>query len=247
MKLSHTVRRAGTVSALAVAIASGPILASASFAAPHHPSLSATISAHPTAILADGKSTTTISVKLFHGHAARKAAVTLATADVPSGGGSCGTLTATSGATGHNGMFRTTYTSSSVVGFCTVTVTSGTATASVTIDQKDPTLAAALTVYSIAASAKPTHLKANGTSTSTITVTVTNGTSAVPGDAIWIGERALRPGACGTVARGAATTDSNGQVTATYTSSTKAGNCLLRAREASTAAASGAIVIHQGR
>lgn len=245
MRLSHTVRRAGAVTALAVAVASGPALAGASFAAPHK-SLSATISAHPQAILADGKSTTRISVKLFHGHAARKAALTLATADTPSGGGSCGTLKATSGTTGRNGMFRTTYTSSSVVGFCTITATSGSATASVTIDQLDPTLAAASTRYTLTAAAKPAHVKADGTSTSTVTITVLNGSTPVAGDAVVVGERALQPKACGAIVLGAATTDASGRVTATYTSSTSRGNCFLRAQEAATGA-NDVLVIHQGR
>lgn len=244
MTTRHIVRRAAAAGVAAVAIASGPLLASASFAGTHA-KLTAAIRAHPERVLANGTATTHITVKLFHGHIARHAAVALTTADTPSGGGSCGTLTATSGTTGRNGMFRTTYTSSLVVGFCTVTVTSGAATASTTIDQIDPVLAAASTRYSISATVKPRHLKADGKSATTATITVTNGSLPVAGDAIFVGERSLRANACGTIALSSPTTDALGQVTVTYTASTTAGGCFLRAQEAQTGAATGGVVIHQ--
>jgi hypothetical protein len=211
----------------------------------HGHALQLSVRAQGPVVLANGTATSKIIVKAQHGKAARKAAITLTEAATPSAGTSCGNLSASSGTTGRNGTFSVTYTASSTVGFCTITAASGSATGSATVTQIDPTLAAAKTTYTIAASAKPSSLAANGTSTSTITLTVTNGSAAVTGDAVLVSERALKAGACGALAYGAPVTDSSGQDTVTYTSSTSRGNCVLRAFEASTGANSGAIVIHQ--
>ncbi|HLK44440.1 MAG TPA: hypothetical protein VKT18_00565, partial [Acidimicrobiales bacterium] len=209
----------------ALAIAAAPVaLAAPAGAAGHAPKLSVRVAVHPRVLLADGKDTARVLVFLRHGgRADAKATVTLATADTPSGGGSCGTLAATSGTTRRDGVFSTTYTASSAVGFCTITATSGTAAGSVTLDQRDPTLAAAGTQYRVRGTASPTRIAPNGTSTSTITFTVTNGTTPVAGDAIWVSAFSLGHGTCGTVALASPTTGSNGQVTATYTSSTTRG------------------------
>ena len=206
----------------------------------HTHALEVTVHASPTSVLANGTATSKIVVKLRHGKAARNAAVTLTTTATPSSGTSCGTLSATSGTTGKNGRLAVTYTASSTVGFCTITATSGTATGLTTVVQTDPTLVN--THYQITASATPTALKADGTSTSTLTITVTNGATPVANDAVFVSERALHAGACGTIAYGAPTTDATGSATVTYTSSTTAGNCKLRAFEASTGSASGAVV-----
>ena len=231
----------------ALAIAAAPVvLAVPAGAAGHTPRLAVKVAVHPRVLLADGKATARVLVFLRHGgRADAKASVTLTSADTPSGGGSCGTLTATSGTTRRDGVFSTTYTASSVVGFCTITATSGTATGSVTLDQRDPTLATAGTRYRIRGTANPTRIAPNGTSTSTITFTVTNGATAVANDAIWVSSASLGHRACGTVSLSSPTTGSNGQVTATYTSSTSRGICLLRATEAATARSSNPVLIRQ--
>jgi hypothetical protein len=232
----------------ALAIAAAPIAfgspAGASPAKHTHP-LAVSIGARHRWVLANGTSTSLIAVRLSHGFRGASGSVTLTSADTPSGGGSCGTLAASSGTTKHNGIFATKYTSSSVVGFCTITATSGTASASVTIDQINPTLYAAKTHYRVHASASVNHIAANGTSTSTITFTVTDGVTPVAGDALLASAAALPHRACGSLALGAATTDASGQITATYTSSTSRGICLLWATEAATGHTSNPVAIRQ--
>jgi hypothetical protein len=237
-------RHAGLLGAtLALAVATGAAGAIAGASTPRAPRIA--VNAHAHWVLANGTATSKINVHLFGGRGARHAAVTLTTADTPSGGGSCGTLTATTGETGRNGFFSTSYTASSTVGFCTITATSGTTSASTTIDQIDPTLAGSNTHYTVTAAASTRKLVANGTSTSTVTIVVTNGTSPVTGDAILVTVRSWRNGICGNVVLGAPTTDGTGTVTATYTSSTFNGVCVLRAWEAATGSHSKAIAILQ--
>lgn len=196
------------------------------------------VRAHRATLLANGTATSKVSVRVGPGRWARHQAVSLATS------GTCGALAATSGTTGRNGRFSTTYTASSTVGFCVVTATSGASSASVTITQIDPTLAAAGTHYSTTASASPSSVRADGTSTSTVTFTVRNGATPVASDPVAVVERALRAGACGGVTLGSTSTDGNGQDAITYTSSTSRGNCLLWVIEAATGSRS-VVVIHQ--
>lgn len=236
------IRKAGiTVVGAASLIASLGLATGSAFAAPHH-AVSTTVSAHPANVPADGKSTSKITVKVHGAKSDAATAVTLAAVATPTG--ACGTLTASTGTTGKNKMFSTTYTASSVIGFCSITATGGAATGSVTITQIDPVLALALTHYTVTVATKPTKVAANGTSTATLTATVMNGTTAVSGDAVSVTERALKPGACGTFVLSAGTTDANGQVSITYTSSTKSGNCKINVEEAATASHA-SLVVHQ--
>lgn len=199
------------------------------------------ITSHRHVVRANGSDKSNVSVQLFGSLRGTAAAVTLTTTATPSGGASCGTLGSLTKKHVWRGWHRlrgrlvATYEASSTVGFCTVTATDGTFSASTTIDQIDPTLAASHTRYSITSSASPTSIKGDGTSTSTVTVTVLNGTTPVAGDAIWVGTASLRRGACGTTALSSATTDASGQVTVTYTASSKPGRCLISSTEASTA------------
>ncbi len=233
----------------ALAIAAAPIalsgVAGASKNAPHR-TLRAAILAHPRWVLANGTASAKIVVRISKGFAGSSgASVTLTTADTPSGGGSCGTLGAASGTTGKHGFFTTSYTASSTVGFCTITATSGTATAAATIDQIDPTLYAAKTHYRVHGTASAHRIPGNGTSTSTITYTVTNGTTPIAGDALLVSSVSLGRGACGTTALSSPTTNASGQVTVTYTSSAARGLCLLWATEASTGHSSNGVLIFQ--
>ena len=236
------IRKAGiTVVGAASLMASLGLATGSAFAAPKH-AVSTTVSAHPANVPADGKSTSKITVKMHGAKSGAATAVTLTAVATPAG--ACGTLAASTGTTGKNKMFSTTYTASSVIGFCNVSATGGGATGSVTIAQIDPVLAAASTHYTVTFTTKPTKVAANGTSTATLTATVMNGITAVSGDEVSVTEKALKPGACGTFALSAGTTDANGQVSITYTSSTKAGNCKVIVEEAATASHA-SLVVHQ--
>ncbi len=230
--MSHSFRRAVAAGSL---ILGGVALTALPASAHGHPHESVMASSHPSRVLADGKSTTNIHVRILHQLSA-PGAITLATADFPSGSGACGTLGATSGTASHHGRFSTTYTASSVVGFCTVTVTADSATTSFVIDQIDPTQAAADNHYTLTLATSAHSIKADGTSTSTITATVTNGATPVSGDPVNFVTRAVHAGSCGAIVTSGPSTDVNGVVTFTYTSSTHRGICLIRVREAATSA-----------
>jgi hypothetical protein len=221
----------------AAAMVAATLPATAAFATGpgHHPAPRAVFMVHSPVIKADGTSTARVMFKELFVRPKTHISVTLSSADVPSGSGACGTLASTSGTTGHGGFFITKYTSSSTVGFCVLTATAGTLSATAVIDQIDPTLAAASTKYTTTLSASTNVLKADGISTSTLTATVMNGATAVAGDPVYVALVSLRSGACGSFALGAPATDANGQVAITYTSSTKIGNCHVLVVEAATA------------
>jgi hypothetical protein len=229
-------------------VASSALVAGPASAAPRHHghwSREALVSGRAR-VLANGTDTTRVFLKHFGPDHGASQSVALSTSATPSGGGSCGTLKATSGTTGHHGFFATVYTASGTVGFCTITATSGALTTSTTVDQVDPTLAAAKTRYHVQAVATPTRIKADGLSTSTITLTVQNGTTPVAGDAIWLsGLGRFGHSACGAIALSSPTTNASGQVTARYTSTTSPGHCVIRATEAATGRSSRVVVIHQ--
>jgi hypothetical protein len=146
------------------------------------------------------------------------------------------------GSTGRNGIFQTTYRTTLVSGFCTITATVGKSKGSVMIDQESPL---AKTPYVIGFVASSTKLSANGTSTTTATATVTNDGKAVSADPVIVTSVASSNGSCGAVVLGSATTNSSGQATAVYTSSTVKGTCQLKATEAFSGSSSGAVVIQQ--
>jgi len=218
-----------------------PALAAGGGNGHRHQQLSISVSTHPQVILANGSATTSISVKLRHGKARVAAAVLIS--ETASTSGSCGTPSATSGATGRSGRLVVAYTASSVVGFCTIVASSGSLSASVTIDQIDTALSAAGTHYSLTAQAVPSSVKANGSSTSQVTLTVLNGAAPVAGDSVNGVERALQHGACGTLSAAGSTT-SSGKFLFTYTATSTKGNCLVRFSEAATGA-SAVAVVHQ--
>jgi adhesin/invasin len=206
------------------------------------------ISAHRHVVLANGTDKSNISVGLFGSLRGTASAVTLTTTATPSGGTSCGTLGSLTKKHVWRGWHRlhgrlvATYEASSTVGFCTITATDGSFSASTTIDQVDPTLAASHTRYTITSAASPTSIKADGASTSTVTLTVLNGSTPVAGDAIWVRTASGRPGVCGTAALSSPTTGANGQVTITYTASSKPGRCLITSTEASTARSASSVI-----
>ncbi len=234
------------VAALVAASALGAAPALAASPA-HHPrwTREAIVAGHHR-LLANGTATTRIFLKLFGPDQGARQPVTLSTSATPSGGGSCGVLAASSGTTGRHGFFVTAYTASSTVGFCTITATSGALTATTTLVQLDPTLAAAGTAYHVQAAATPTRITADGTSTSTVTLSVQSATTPVAGDPIWVSELGrLGRATCGTVALSSLTTDASGQDTVTYTASSTPGRCVLRVTEAATGRSSRAVVVHQ--
>jgi hypothetical protein len=150
-------------------------------------------------------------------------------------GASCSSLTTLYGATtGAGGPAAASYTASTTAGVCTVTATEafGGASNSTSITQGP-------VIYSVAVTATPPTITANGLSTSTITATVTNtfGDPA-PGDTVTFTIPNTYPGPHGAFNGGVATltaiTNAQGVATVTYTSSTTAGFSIVKATESAT-------------
>jgi adhesin/invasin len=152
----------------------------------------------------------------------------------------CGTMNPALGSTNISGQLSSVYISSTTVGFCTITAGDGSGgRGSVTIVQ---TQSPAAPPSIVAVLATPTAIPADGASTSTLTATVRDITgTAVAGDPVaFVG----RPPMCGGTSPAVGTTNSSGQVTATYTASTTVGFCTITAIEARTNG-SGSVTITQ--
>ena len=97
----------------------------------------------------------------------------------------------------------------------------------------------------VAVSANPATITGNGTDTSTITVTVSDvDGNGVSGDALTMALSGSPAAACGMLNTTTGTTNGSGQATFTYTASTTAGDCTVKATEGDTGA-SGQGVVHQ--
>jgi hypothetical protein len=196
------------------------------------------VTANPTTLVANGTSQSTITATVTNpGGPVAGDAVTFTTAGSPAA--ACGSVLPTSGVTNASGVATTTYTSSTTVGFCTVTATealqlqSGSATVTQTTGGGGPT-------YTITVTAVPPTIVGDGTSTSTITATV-QGASSTPisGDMVHF---SLGATGCGSFVPPAfVATNASGQATVTYTSlntgaaATTNVVCTITAQEAATA------------
>ncbi|GAC1517954.1 MAG: hypothetical protein NVS1B12_07690 [Acidimicrobiales bacterium] len=84
----------------------------------------------------------------------------------------------------------------------------------------------------VAVSASPSTVAANGTATSAVVATVTSGSTPVAGDPVRFTLSGSPGGACGTLSSANATTDASGKASTTYSASTTAGTCTVVATEA---------------
>jgi hypothetical protein len=163
-----------------------------------------------------------------------------------SGGAACGTIGTilpAGGVTPANGVVTFVYTSSNVVGFCTIKATeSGTgATQSVVVTQNTPGKAGfnfvTVTVPTNCSGNNDLCVLANGTDTSPVTVNVTDLFSLpVNNDSVLATTfSAGTPGSCGTLSPLSGSTNASGNFTTTYTASTTAGSCTITFTEADSA------------
>jgi adhesin/invasin len=159
----------------------------------------------------------------------------------------CGTINPTSGSTGAtNTPVTALYQASLTPGFCTVTATES-ATGATSTSLIDQTANPAPITYSVAVSAAPSSIPADGTSTSTISATVTT-TNPVPGTPV-AGDTVMFTVAgahAGTINTVFATTNASGVATTTYKSSTTPGTpaATITAKEAA-AGQSGTTTVNQ--
>jgi len=91
--------------------------------------------------------------------------------------------------------------------------------------------------------ANPASLPADGTTTSVVTATVTNGSGVAFDDPVTLTTTPSVAGSCG-IATAPGSTNAAGQVTSTYTASTTAGTCTIKATEANEDT-SGTVIITQ--
>ncbi len=189
-------------------------------------------------IPADGTTTSTITANVVTGSGAAVSsdAVTFTKSDFPAG--ACGGLSATSANTDLSGNAKVTYTTTSISGFCSITATEANTSGNDTKDLVQK-INAAIPGYTVAfTSPAAVTIKADGTSTTTLTVNVKNTATPpanVAGDPVRLIKTKSAVGTCGTFSSKFGTTDANGNVSITYTSSTTAGKCTITAQDANTA------------
>ena len=181
------------------------------------------VTANPSSVPADGKSTSTITATVS------KASGPDASDPVSfTENGICGTLSKASSTTDGNGHATATYTSSTSHGQCTITVTEANTGASgpATVTQTVP--------LNVSVKANPSTVPADGKSTSMLTATVTdpnNSDAAVANDTVTWTLSASPAGSCELASPPPSATNTSGQVTVQYTASKTAGTCTVTATE----------------
>jgi adhesin/invasin len=200
----------------------------------HSPYVVNTVIFNPTTLPADGASTATVTAHVqdtlvanVTGDAVR---FTLDTslankcAGAALGGGS--SAIATTDANGNAAVTYTAGTTVDVVG-CKVIATEANTAQSGSGTEPQTTVPNTITV-----SANPSSIAANGTSSSTISITVTNPAGNGVAEGVVIGKSGNPTLACGTVPA-AATTNSSGNASVVYISSTTTGFCTITVTDAS--------------
>lgn len=187
------------------------------------------VTASPSFVKANGADTSSITALVKDSTGAFVSGDTVTFVATGSPAAACGTLSASSATTNASGVASVTYTASTTVGFCTVKATeANTGTAgSATITQTSNPPPGTLNTVDVTVS--PASVPADGKTTSAVTVTVKAGAAAVAGDPVMF---TLTGAACGTISPASGTTNASGVVTATYTASTTAGACSVKATEA---------------
>jgi hypothetical protein len=177
-------------------------------------------------IFANGKDTVSLKETVTGPSQASDVSTFTFTFNSPSG--SCGTIAPQTGTTNVNGVLNATYTASTTVGECDVTVTESNSgnTAAFFIGQDQVPATVTLT-------ANPSTLAAVNTNTSTLTVTATSGIDGSPlnGDTITFSTAPNPAGACGAISGGPFKTNASGQATATYTATAVPGFCHITAND----------------
>jgi hypothetical protein len=139
----------------------------------------------------------------------------------------CGTLATPTSTTAAGGVTpNDAYSSSTTVGFCTITATeAGTGSSTTVVITQHGTATNGVTVAPV-----PASVPANGASTSTLTATVTG--NDIANDLVAFTLVGTPSKACGTLSSASATTDTAGHAAVTYTASTTAGTCVVTVTEA---------------
>jgi hypothetical protein len=198
------------------------------------------LTANPSSLPADGTSISMVSATVTKpdGTPAANDSVTFTTG----GGASCGTIGGSPAMTNISGSATVTYTASTTPGPCLITATEDTNNLSSSI-----TITQTVVANSMALTATPMSLPADGKTTSSITSTVTNRVSGpVNGDVVTYAISPNPMGSCGTLSVSSATTGGGGTTPAvTYTASSTPGSCTITAMEAGTGTSS-SIAITQG-
>lgn len=198
------------------------------------PSAGVAVTADPTSLPADGASTSAITATATNssGGPIFSDPINLTMSGSPSG--ACGSLNSTSGLTDANGQFKATYTSSQVVGSCTITATEANKglSGSTSITQT-------LAPFGVALFPGQRTIRANGVSSTPVQASVRDvAGNPVANDAVSFSMSGQPAAACGTLTPSSATTDSNGHAQVIYIASKTAGFCNVVATEAMTGSSS---------
>jgi hypothetical protein len=193
--------------------------------------------AHPNTVLNNGTSTSTITATVT-GPSGLVVGDSVGVTLTGSPAAACGTISPTSGVTSSAGVATFTYTSSTTLGFCTVTAKEAAGSSTGTANVTQATTVPPSSFIAITDTASPSTIPADGVTTSTINATVTGQASApVVGDEVMFN---LVGTACGTFPLGAKTvfaaTIAGGTTPAqTYTASLIPGVCTVAVQEANQA------------
>jgi adhesin/invasin len=222
------------------------------FGPPTSPVNTVALKANPSTVLNNGTSTSAITATV-DGPSGYMVGDSVSVALVGTPAAACGTILPASIVTNAVGVASFTYTSSTTVGFCTVTATEAAQGAKGTATVDQVTVVPPSSFYAIGVTASPVSIPANGTSTSTVTATVTGQDLAlVPGDEVMFSisptstscgtfTSIVTGSGTGTIVTGAKEAFVNtgvltgglpGAAALTYTSSTTPGTCTVTAQEA---------------
>jgi adhesin/invasin len=213
------------------------------FGPPTSPVNTVALKATPNQVLNNGTSTSAITATVT-GPSGYMVGDSVSVALVGTPAAACGTILPASIVTNAVGVASFTYTSSTTVGFCTVTATEAGQGAKGTATVDQVTVVPPSSFYAITVQASPPSIPANGTSTSTITATVTGqNTAPISGDEVMF---SLVGTDCGTFVAGASpqylATGAPGTAVETYTSSTTYGTCTVDVQEANQAQVNSTVI-----
>jgi hypothetical protein len=196
------------------------------------------LTANPTSVPADGKTTSVLTATVSGtGASGDPVAFNLV-------GAACGSVSPQFVNANGSGVATATYTAGTTAGTCNAFATEANAGSSATAP-----ITQTIT-FTVKVTANPPTINGDGVSTSTVTANVTNDVTkaAVSGDSITFAPTSGT--ACGTIPASAVITDSNGNASATYTSSivVVGGNCTITANDGGpTGTGTGTVVINETR
>jgi adhesin/invasin len=192
------------------------------------------VDANPSTVPADGSTTSALTVTVTHdGTTLSSDPVMLSVSGSPAGVCTSSNLSTVAGTTDSSGQITSTFTAGTTGGSCTVTATEAdtgqVGSALITVNANN----------SVKVTPASSNVAANGSATASLTATVKNPSGVVvPNDDLTITLSPSNSGSCGSATMNGLT-NSSGQLTISYISSSTSGFCTVTATEQSTAPGTG--------